>query len=107
MGKCVGGGADGGCADGTGGGDGSVVVLVGLHSSNDGFAGTVVLFGAGDGAGAGVSFLRFFAGDFRGGSFRGFASGSVLVVEHFPMLEVVAVVVPESLLHVHVLSWPC
>ena len=36
-----------------------------------------MLFGAGDGDGAGVSLLPIFAGDFGGGTSRGFASGGV------------------------------
>ena len=55
LSKCVGVAADGSCADGSGGGDGSVVVLIDRHCSDAGFAGTVVLFGAGDGAGDGAS----------------------------------------------------
>ena len=83
MSKCIGGGADGGCADGTSGGDGSVVLKIDRHCSNDCFAGTLVLCRVGDRAGAGVSFLPIFGRGFRGGSFHAIASGGVFVARTF------------------------
>ena len=89
LSKCVGVAADGSCADGAGGGDGSVVVLIDHHCSNDCFAGTLVLCRAGDRAADGVSFLSIFGRGFCGGSFHAFASGGVFLADGGVLMEVV------------------
>ena len=95
LSKCIGGGVDGGCADGGGAGwsksigGGAVVLKIDHHSSNDCFAGTLVLCRAGDRAADGVSFLSIFGRGFCGGSFHAFASGGVFVADGGVLMEVV------------------
>ena len=80
LSKCIGGGVDGGCADGGGAGwsksiEGGVVVWkVDHHCSNDCFAGT---------------FLSIFGRGFCGRSVHAFASGGVFVADGGVLMEVV------------------
>ena len=95
LSKCIGGGVDGGCRDGGGAGwsksigGGTVVWKIDHHSSNDCFAGTLVLCRAGDRAADGVTFLSIFGRGFCGGSFHAFASGGVFVADGGVLMEVV------------------
>ena len=95
LSKCIGGGVDGGCADGGGAGwsksiEGGVVVWkVDHHCSNDCFAGTLVLCRAGDRAADGVRFLSIFGRGFCGRSFHAFASGGVFLADGGVLMEVV------------------